>query len=270
MSMASQKKLMTVSPSAYAAAAVLANEVAEQMLSRLEWVTLQPKVIVDVGCGVGSSAALLRKRYPAAQVIALDIAYPMLQYAKQQEECSLDWVNADTCELPFRDHSVDFVFANMVLPWVGNIEKLLREWRRVLRPDGLLMFSGLGPDTLLTWRDALADITVPDLIDMHEIGDALTRCKFADPVLDVDYFTLTYRQIEVLYQELNASGMLFAIDQDETLLEKGLEKRMPNGLWSTTYEVVYGHAFGPHDLVDHVADEMGIVRIPLSHLRRRR
>jgi len=263
------KKLMNVSPADYATAAALARAVGEQMLARLEWVALQPSVIVDVGCGVGHFGALLQQRYPTAKIMATDIAYPMLQYAKQQAHQS-SWICADASVLPFRDHSVDLVFANLVLPWCADLEKSLREWRRILRPEGLLMFTSLGPDTLRAWRDDLANITIPDFIDMHNIGDVLTRARFADPVMDVEYFTLTYRKLTDLFHELHASGMLnIADDHYEQLVAMGQARCTTEGIWSVNYEVVYGHAWGPSETVEQVADEFGTVRIPLSHLRRR-
>jgi malonyl-CoA O-methyltransferase len=96
------------------------------------------------------------------------------------------------------------------LPWVSDVESMLREWRRVLRPDGLLVFTSLGPDTLQAWRIYLGDYTIPNFIDMHEIGDMLTRARFSDPVMDVEYYTLTYSEPSTLLSELQASGMLVA------------------------------------------------------------
>ena len=64
----------------------LANEIGEQMLARLDWITMQPKVVLDVG---GHDAILMEKRYPQASIIRVDITYPMLQSAKQQVKKNL-------------------------------------------------------------------------------------------------------------------------------------------------------------------------------------
>src|SRR5579872_4332419 len=69
------------SPDHYQAAAIVAQKAEEEMLSRLEWMTLQPQVIVDVGCGIGQSAAFLQNAYPKAQVIAMDLSEAMIQHA---------------------------------------------------------------------------------------------------------------------------------------------------------------------------------------------
>ncbi len=269
MSIINENNNQLVAPAAYAEAAVLANTIGEEMLTRLEWMALQPSVIVDVGCGVGYCASLLQARYPTATVIALDVAYPMLAHAKQQEKTDkLAFVCADALRLPLPDHSADIVFANLVLPWLANAEEVVREWRRVLRPGGLLMFTSLGPDTLQAWRDKLGDFTLPHFIDMHEIGDALTRVRFSDPVMDVDYFTLTYRERHAFFTELQASGMIIPACYENLIPDDVLLRNAEHKL-EITYEVVYGHAWGPECDADHVADEFGTVKIPLAHLRRR-
>jgi malonyl-CoA O-methyltransferase len=253
------KKLINVSPAAYAEAAVLANIVGEEMLSRLEWMTLQPKVILEVGCGTGHSAGLLAQRYPQALLLAMDIQHPMLQFARTQAPVTPVFVCADAGVLPLASHSVDLLFANFVLPWCDSQEKVLQEWRRVLRPEGVLMFSMLGPDTLLAFRDELADITLPDFVDMHETGDNLMRAKFSDPVMDVEHYTLNYNNGADFLRELQASSMLACAPSSLVNAE--------NKPWDACYEVVYGHAFGPDASVDQTADEDGTINIPLAQLR---
>jgi malonyl-CoA O-methyltransferase len=269
----SQKQMNSLNPADYAVCAVLANEVGEQMLARLDWVTLDPKIIVDVGCGVGHCTRQLQRRYPKADVVGVDAAYPMLTFAKQQvehqeEQQQIAWACADAASLPFPDRSVDLIFANLILPWCADQEGVLREWRRILRPEGLLIFTSLGPDTLNIWHALLGNVMIPNLTDMHDHGDALTKTRFADPVMDVDYFTLTYRGVEPFFHELQATGML--VDQIDEVVVAAVKQQVSSGsVFEATYEVIFGHTWGPKENVDHVADEFGTVRIPLAHLRRR-
>ena len=58
-------------------------------------------------------------------------------------------VQADACRLPLADGTVDVIFANLLLPWIDDPEQFFREAARVLRKEGLLVFSTLGPDSLL-------------------------------------------------------------------------------------------------------------------------
>jgi hypothetical protein len=103
----------------------------------------------------------------------------------------------------------------------------------------------------------------PHLADMHEVGDILTQGRWLDPVMDVEYFTLNYREIKHFFHELYVTAM---IDQIPTEI---VNEPMVDS-WSAMYEVVYGHAWGPSLEALQTADQEGIVRIPLSHLRRSR
>ena len=260
MSHSDEIKITVPSPADYAACAVLANTVGDEMLQRLEWVKIEPRVVLDVGCGTGNFTQKLQRRYPVAQVMGIDLAYPMLKFAREQAPKNL-FSCADAGELPVRDSSVDLIFANLILPWCGDVKKLLCEWRRVLRPDGLLVFTALGPDTLKDFRSVLNEKIIPACEDMHELGDALALGKFAEPVMDVDYFTLSYRSLRKFLDEMEVSGMLMPVDEAVFV---GVSR------FDAVFEVVYGHAWRPSAGADHVADEEGVVRIPLAHLRGRR
>lgn len=249
----------------YSECDVLAREVGDAMLLRLEWMTLKPKVILDAGCGTGAVTAQLQKRYPDAQLIAIDHSPDMLAYAKAH--CpNLTYHCTDAAVLPLPDQSVDLVFANFLVPWHADITSLLREWKRVLREDGLLIFTALGPDTLKEWRGVLSEDVSPLLVDMHDVGDGLLQAGFMDPVLDVDHYTMTYRDQEKLLYELHASGMIGARLSCEKITTV---PKTDEGTWPVTYEVIYAHAFVPVKRDEISASEDGVVRIPLAHLRQR-
>ncbi len=259
-----EKKLSSFStPSAYAEASVIARHVGEHMIEKLELITLQPNRIIDLGCGVGHCAGLLQKRYPGATVFGVDHAERMLAYARETQIAEVKWACAEADILPLQDGSVDLIFMNLLLPWFDDEKTILRECRRILRPEGLLIFSSLGPDTLIEWQEILGNSLLPNLMDMHDSGDALMHARFADPVLDVEYLNVTYKSFDKLIYELQMTGML--LDNIPPLQPE------PNsaGKFSVTYEIIYGHAWGPDVTVDHIADESGVVKIPLSHLRRR-
>lgn len=219
----------------------LARDVGEQMYERLEFMTLQPRTIYVLGAETEHFARRLKQRYENAEIFKFG-----------EDEI-----------LPLADLSVDLIFANLFLPWQKDLKKIFHEWRRILQPEGLLMFTSLGPDTLMELRTKYADFLMPDLIDMHNVGDELTAARYADPVLDTEHLTVTYRDLKKLLFELQATNMLV---QD---LKEIDHTPTAEGLFPLTYEIVYGHAWGPDPSVDHVADDLGVVKIPLSHLRRR-
>lgn len=226
----------------------MAREVGVELLSRLDWMRLDPKVIIDLGCGPGEITQLLKKRYAKSLVIAIDLNEKMLDYASHQMQIP-HCVCSDAVTLPFANQTIDFIVANMLLPWT-DLSSVLSECRRILKPEGLFLFTSLGPDTL---KDCDIHFDLPQRLDMHDIGDELLRLRFADPILDVDHYTISYKQRNQMMQELVATG----VDVSEPYLAEGEVKA------AATYEVIFGHAFAPEN-----KSSDGIVKIPLSRLRK--
>lgn len=246
-------------PGDYERAAAVAQEAEKEMLSRLQWVTLQPKTILEVGCGTGSGTKQLRAYYPNADIYSTDIVNPMLKYIiKQSIHCYP--IQADTYQLPFKTHSIDLLVANFLLPWCHDIKKIFAEWRRVLQPQGLLMFTSLGPDTMKNLQHELGNFMLPNLIDMHDIGDALLKEKFTGPVMDTEYITLNFDDANKMLNELQASEMLI----NEILPQISHENV------TVDFEIIYGHAWGAPITVHNVANEEGVVKIPIEQLRNRK
>jgi len=253
----------------YDSAAVLQREVSDRMAERLAYIKHEPAVILDAGSGTGYGAAQLRERYPDARIIELDLAAAMLQAsrAKQQDgagffgrllgKARTPWqVCGDLEALPLADQSVDMIWSNLAIQWVNVPDSVFAEFRRVLKPDGLVMFSTLGPDTLLELRAAFAGIDgathVNQFIDMHDLGDALVRTGFGEPVMDMDKIVLTYDDARAVMQDLKAIGAHNATGgRGRGLMGKhawqqvcsAYEARRRDGKLPATYEVVYGHAW---------------------------
>lgn len=224
-------------------------------MSRLNWLTVQPKLILDAGGGSGRFSQRLQERYPQAQVVLVDLAPGMVQHAKNQYP-QLACIQADAAALPFPACSVDLIFANLILPWQDNCLALFKEWRRVLSPNGVLLFTAFGPDTLRAWQDKIPQTMHLYYHDLHDLGDQLMQVGLVDPVLDVSFYTLHYREADRFCFELEKSGMgkpLFSAECDSIPLQ-------------ATYEVIYGHAFGS-DQEPPSQQSSGTV-VPLAQFRR--
>jgi malonyl-CoA O-methyltransferase len=254
----------------YDAAAIVQKSVREEMLSRLDLVKLTPNTILDAGCGTGQGTFALQKRFSQAHVVSLDLALGMLQHTHTQMPSLQRWLSyitdkknlvcADIESLPLADASVDMVWSNLALQWCNDLDQAFTEIKRVLRPNGLIMFSTFGPDTLKELRIASAadtengTIHVSRFIDMHDIGDAMTRAGFSAPVLDVEYFTLTYDDVKSVMRDLKSIGAHNATaGRARGLLGKGFlqhlaaryEQFRQDGKLPATFEVIYGHAWKP-------------------------
>lgn len=265
--------------------AVLQREVGERILDRLELIRIQPQTILDIGAGTGVLSQALGKRYKKARIISLDLAPRMLITARKRNNWlqtrfgKQGFICGDAESLPIADNSVDMIISSLTLQWCGELEQAFAEFRRVLKPEGLLMFSTFGPDTLKELRNSwhAADgstnnnnnVHVNDFIDMHDVGDALLRAKLADPVMDVENFTLTYPDAYQLMRELKTLGAHNVATQRRHSLtgKKRLQNMLAayenfrvNDALPATYEVVYGHAWAP----DQKSSD---VLIPVDSLR---
>ncbi|HOX71861.1 malonyl-ACP O-methyltransferase BioC [Dokdonella sp.] len=262
--------------------AVLQDEVQKRLQERLDDAPLEPRRVVDIGSGTGRGTAALRKRYPQAQTIALDLALPMLRAAKKHRGWLRPFarVCADVEALPFADASIDLLHSSLCLQWCGNLEAAFDGFRRVMRPQGFLLFSTFGPQTLHELRSAFADVDakphVSRFLDMHQIGDALLAAGFRDPVLARDNFTLTYVDVLGLMRELRAIGATNAdSDRSRGLTGKGHLQRVVaayesfrhEGRLPATYEVVYAQAWAPDAGQPRRSGNQDIASFPIDRLR---
>ena len=268
--------------SSYDAAAILQMEVHERMLSRLDFVKIAPQAILDAGCGTGIASRALAKRFAASQIISLDIAIGMLRKTQSARGgferfkgllglSQQSTVCADIESLPLAAASVGLVWSNLAIQWCNDLDQVFGEAHRVLQPEGLLMFSSFGPDTLKELRQAAsvdADyVHVSRFIDMHDIGDALVRAGFTAPVLDVEHFVLTYDDVIGVMRDLKAIGAHNATEGRRRgllgkgflqKLTKGYERFRQDGKLPATFEVVYGHAWKPQPKIGRSDDPVAI------------
>lgn len=245
---------------AYDGAAILQAQVREEMLSRLEVVKLAPQVILDAGCGTGHGLKALMTHFKGAQGLALDLAEGMLARTRALFPRYRFWqaapqlICADIEAMPVQSSSVDLLWSNLAVQWCNDLDAAFQEFRRVLKPNGLLMLATFGPDTLKELRAASGaqHTHVSRFIDMHDIGDALTRAGFSAPVLDVMHYTLTYDTVESVMRDLKVIGAHNATaGRPRGLLGKGFLQQLKQGYehfrqqgkLPATYEVVYVHAW---------------------------
>ena len=224
----------------YAGASRLEAEVGARMQERLDYVKLAPRRILDAGCGPVRRAP--HKRYPHAEMLALDFSVGMLVAGRKRFFEKRKFVCADLARLPLAAGAVDLVWSNMALHWVREPLAALREFARVLAPEGLLTFSTLGPDTLKELRAAAGSARVHAFADMHDLGDMLVAAGFSAPVMDMEMLTLTYAAGTSLVDDLRASGQRNA----RADRARGLASRRLRTLASpprASFEVVYGHAW---------------------------
>ena len=106
----------------------------------------KPRRILDIGCTVGHNALPLAQAFPDAEVIAIDVAAPVLRYAAARAKSlgvdNIRFVQADAADLSrFDDDSVDWVQTTMFLHETSSrsMRQMFSEFHRVMAPGGLLL-----------------------------------------------------------------------------------------------------------------------------------
>jgi malonyl-CoA O-methyltransferase len=255
----------------YDAHDVLQREVRARLVSHLDPIRLDPRVVVDVGTGTGAALGELRRRYPAARTVGVDLAYAMLARAARRTPA---WrrllgagpalVCADAERLPLAAGCAQLVFSNLALQWCRPAA-VFSEVARVLEPGGLVLFSTFGPDTLRELREAFASVDrhehVNTFVDMHDLGDELVRAGLADPVMEMEMITLEYASLEAVARDLKAIGATNALAGRPRGLSgrarwrqvaERYERHRRAGALPASWEVIYGHAWkvAPRRLAD--------------------
>jgi malonyl-CoA O-methyltransferase len=244
----------------------LHEEVARRMEERLTFIRMQPRSWVcwnPLRAGL-NVLTLLRKRYPQAIGHLYADRVAEVDWVQSSNRAPwwkpASWFQAQLKTLPLKSHSIDMVWANMLLHQAADPETLLAEWHRVLAVDGFLMFSCLGPDTLQELRAVYAQKGWPmpshEFTDMHDWGDMLVHAGFAEPVMDMEKISLTYVNSEKLVEDLRKLGRNFHVSRFAGLRGKNwyqdfqkailsLAQNDAEGRLVLTFEVVYGHALKP-------------------------
>lgn len=252
------------------AAQFLYGEVAQRMLQRLSYIRIDPVAVLDAGCGAAHALEPLRARYPALDYTGLDNCTELLDVARERYTAKpgfwqklrnkptppVQFVQADLAGSGLAPESQDLVWSNMALHWHAEPHEVLSEWRRILKPGALVMFSCLGPGSMAELRKAVesADLktATPEFVDMHDFGDLLIERGFSDPVMDQEILTLTYRSPQKLLDDMRILGGNPSLDRKrglsgrewhQKLLDALEAQRSDDGTIHLTLELAYGHAW---------------------------
>ncbi len=250
---------------ARSAAPFIWQESARRMAERLPLLRLQPERALDVGCAWGDGLALLRRQYPRAQLIGVEPAAALAERARRAQvpprllralraptEVRVGALHAPPCV------GAQMLWSNLALPWAADVAELFAGWHAALQPDGVLMFTSFGPDTLRELRTPELrelGVRVPDFIDMHDVGDLLIAQGFAEPVMDMEIVRLRYSDGAAALAELATLGRAphaaaapgLRTPRSWRLLQQAL--RGADGAVEISFELIYGHAYRPRTVV---------------------
>ena len=288
----------------YDAAAQLQQASEARLLESLDYLDdpgLQrapPQRVLDLGAGTGNASLAMQQRWPRAQVVSLDLALPMLRQARGKRGAgwlapwrAAGWrtrpvpqqVCADAVALPLADASIDVLFSNLCLQWVDDLDAVFAGFRRVLKPEGLLLVSTFGPETLWELRDAFAQADeaphVSPFVDIAGFGDALVRAGFRQPVIDREEERTHYADLSGLMRGLRAIGATNALRSRRTSLTGRARfaaaaaayeaHRTPHGL-PATWEIISAMAWAPPAGTPIREGGVDVAAVPVSRIPIRR
>lgn len=246
----------------------LHEEVARRMQERLDWIVNPPAHWCDwdpLRGGMAGHALVAGRLKGAAQQIhesSGEAARAAVRgrLARRWWRPS-DWLAPAVAFGEPAPDSVEMVWANMALHMSASPQALVAQWHRALAPDGFVMFSCLGPDTLRELHAMYEQLGWPAaghaFTDMHDWGDMLAAAGFAEPVMDMERIVLTFATPARLLQELRGLGRNLHPQRFAALrgrrwrarLEQALAEHLADprqgGQLALTFEIVYGHAFKP-------------------------
>ena len=262
----------------YARHAVAQQEITSRALERLNYIKHQPTKILDVSLHPLQSEQRLRQHFPKAHYVAATPCLVELQQRKRSFFKKPFSVAMPIGQLPFTESCVDFIFMSLTLLWTNDWPQLLRDCYRVLKPQGMLLFTTLGPDTLQELRQAFVVIDqaehVHRCVDMHDIGDVLLKVGFENPVMDVEHVQFRYKKFSQLVADIKLSGSnnLSLTRQRGLLTPRQWTKitdqysKLADGQLNATFEFVYGHAWVGERKRQQIDPNTHEVTIPLTNL----
>ncbi|HUZ74995.1 MAG TPA: methyltransferase domain-containing protein [Stellaceae bacterium] len=222
----------------------LAVAAAERLVDRLADISRRFPRALDLGCGAGALARALEGRGGIEWLVSADAAAACAALALAPA------LVADPEALPFAPHSFDLVLSNLALHWTNDLPGALLQLRHMLKPDGLLLATLWGGDTLMELRHAWlaaeaaeengASPRVSPFADLRDLGALLQRAGFALPVVDADTIAVTYPDALALMRDLRAMG------ESNALIERrrGFTRRATLARAGAVYAAEFGRADG--------------------------
>ncbi len=237
----------------YDSAAALQRSVGKTLLQHIDSID-QIDTVADLGCGTGFliNEFLEQKIGMPEQIIALDIAFPMLQTArnKLKKNDKVAYLCADAEYLPLLPQSVDLVVSNLAFQWCGNLEKMFADIRRILKPDGQFYFTTFGHHTLHelknAWREVDDYTHVNTFYNQSQLTDFLKQVGFRQIELTTHAYISTYESVWGLMAELKQLGAQTVMagcnkqftSRSAMQAMMGAYQQDENGLIPATFEVI--------------------------------
>lgn len=193
----------------YDAMATLQRQVGNELITKV--ILPHKALVVDVGCGTGFFTQQLRDTALLKNILAFDIAMPMLLKTQQRlENGSVPLFCADVEQLPIANYCIDGLVSNLALQWCSDTKEVFADVRRVLKSGGQFVFSTFGESALselkLAWAAVDGYPHVNDFCSLSELKQNLQAVGFVDVQLESKVYQFKYSSVIELMRELKGIG----------------------------------------------------------------
>ena len=194
--------------------------------------------VLELGCGTGETWERAAYKVPeGCRLVLTDVSPGMVETARERLSCFpfISFQTADIQELPFPDDAFDAVIANMMLYHVPDIQKGLKEARRVLKEGGKFYCATYGEHGIMEYLSALLEqFGVRDPMNRRftlQNGEAELKSCFSS-VICLDYpDALAVTEPEDLADYLYSLGSMMRLDPAlRGEMVDALRREMKNGV----------------------------------------
>ena len=204
--------------------------------------------ILDIGCGTGFLSHNLAELFPEASILGCDISHSMIKVARGKnnggqesgvggQNKKIYFLTADGSVFPYKNETFDIAASNLTYQWIGNLEGSFREAYRVLKDDGVFVFSTLGPDTLKELRACYAEASgrfnkngLPPFLQFYgkdSIHAIMKDAGLREITIEPENKIKTYPDMWALLKTLKAIGAGNPLkDGDKSLARGSILKKM--------------------------------------------
>ena len=261
--------------------AFVQQEIGQRLLERCEWLKTKPNTILDLGSGTGTFTHELQALYPKADIIGLDRAMGMCEFAQKKYPSKFfkktpNFIGGDMEVLPFRSNTFDLIISNCAFEWSRALPLIFADIKRLLKNEGVLLFTTMGPDTLYELATSAHAVDglyhVNAFLDMHHIGDILLKSGLLDPVMDRETMTIAYTDINTLLLDIKKSGSGYLFQKANSsyqgkqwlkqLTQHYDDLQLKTNEYPATVEIIYGHAFKKSTTQTYLLNSSGVAHIP--------
>ncbi len=203
------KRAFNTASHTYDQAANWQKKVANQLLNYVDKIQPYHQTILDLGAGTGYLTKHLQQRHSGNHIIALDIAEQMLLFSKQHDHCH-HFICSDAENLSLKNQCIHMILSNMALHWCPSLKLTLKEQYRVLKKNGILIFSLLGSESLQSLKTAWQAVDNYTHVNTF-IHHSTIKQLCHDAGFEIIYFKRYeikkhYKNVNELMQHLKATG----------------------------------------------------------------